>query len=267
MLPNCIRHMIPEQIREDLSIALLSQMGKFKWTYWIYSAILCDGYPHGIKFLPNWEFGYDYKGNLIRVPRDAGIVIKESFQENLYEYYPIKKGDVVLDIGAYVGTFTIKAAIAAGKKGLVVAVEPNKSNMEYAQLNCSKYDNVKYVSKVISDKKEIRRLYLSSGSACHSLVYHHNKSIDVESTTIDSLVKELKLPKVDLIKMDIEGANIMALEGAEKTLKRPEVKLALAAYHSQPNGEPELPYIVTFLKDRGFTIHEDRGYVYAKKTI
>jgi len=267
MLPNFIRQRIPEQVRENLSIALLSQMGKFKWTYWIYSAILCDGYPKGIKFLPGWEFGYNYKGNLIRVPRDAGIVIKESFQEDLYEYYLIKRGDVVLDIGAYVGTFTVKAAIAVGKRGLVVAVEPDRTNMKYAQLNCQRYNNVEYVSKVIKDKKGMGRLYLSNGSACHSLVYPHNRSVDVESTTIDSLVEELKLPKVNLIKMDIEGANLMALEGAKKTLKRPEIKLALACYHKQPNGKPELPYIVTFLEDRGFTIHKDRGYVYAKRAI
>jgi len=265
MLPNFIRQRISEQVRENLSIALLSQMGKYKWTYWIYSAILCDGYPYGIKFLPNWEFGYNYKGNLVRVPRDAGIVIKESFQENLYGYYPIKRGDVVLDIGAYVGTFALKAAIAVGKRGMIVAVEPDVSNMKYCRLNCKRYNKVKYISKVISDKKGTVRLYLSNGSACHSLVYPHSKSIEVESVTIDGLVEELRLPKVNLIKMDIEGANLMALEGATKTLKRPEVKLALASYNKQPNGEPELPYIIAYLEDRGFQIHQERGYVYAEK--
>ena len=164
-------------------------------------------------------------------------------------------------------TFTIKASIATGKKGLVIAVEPNKSNIGYAQLNCSKYNNVKYVNKVISNKKGMMKLYLSNGSACHSLVYPHKKSIQVESTTIDSLVEEAKLPKVNLIKMDIEGANLMALEGATETLKRPEVKLALASYHTQPNGKLELPYLVTLLKDKGFTIHKEKGCLYAKKVI
>lgn len=266
MLPNFIRQRIPERIREDLSLALLSQMGKFRWTYWIYSQLLCDGYYlSGIKFLPNWEFGYNYKGYFVRVPRDGGMIIAETFQNDLYQYYPINRGDVVLDIGAYVGSFTLKALIATGETGVVVAVEPDPHNMEYCRFNCKGFKNVQYIRKIISDKVGERKLYLSSGSACHSLIYPHKKSVDVESATIDGLVEDLRLPKVDLIKMDIEGANLMALEGARATLKRPEVKLALAAYHKQPNGKPELPYITAYLEDRGFIIHQERGYVYAKK--
>ena len=265
MLPNFIRQRIPERVRESLSIALLSQMGKYRWSYWIYSQILCDGYPLGLKFLPNWEFGYDYKGHLVRVPRDGGIVIRESFQENLYEYYAIEEGNTVIDVGAYVGTFTLKASMAVGNKGLVVAVEPSSVNMRYCRANCKGLSNVRFVQKVVTDKGGKAKLYLSDGSACHSLIYPHSHSKEVEAVTIDGLVEELGLSKVNLIKFDIEGANLMALEGAEKTLERREVKLAVAAYHKQPNGKPELPYVREFLESRGFLVNEERGYLYAKR--
>ena len=265
MLPNFIRERIPEHIREDLSITILSQAGKYKWSYWIYSAILCNGYPKGLEFLPDWEFGYRYNDNYIKIPRDAGIVIKETFEDKVYRYYPINKGDVVLDIGAYIGTYTLVAATAVGESGMVIAIEPDNRNMKYCQDNCAKYGNITYINKTISNKPGKEKLYLSSGSACHSLVFYHNKSIEVESTTIDELVNELKLPKVNLIKMDIEGANLLALEGAEEMLKRPEVKLAIAAYHKQPNGKPELPYVANLLENKGFTVHQRKGYLYAEK--
>lgn len=267
MLPNFIRQRIPEHVREDLSIALLSWMGRYKWSYWIYSQVLCDGYPVGIKFLSNWEFGYNYKGHNVRVPRDGGIVICESFQEGMYEYYPIEEGDTIIDIGAYVGTFTLKALLAVSEGGKVVAVEPSPANMKYCKRNCRHFPNVVFVQKVITDKVGRAKLYLSSGGACHSLIYPHKHSREVEATTVDSLVKDLGLAKVNLIKLDIEGANLMALAGAEETLKRSEVRLAVAAYHKQPNGKPELPYVRAFLEERGFRVHEERGYLYAKKAV
>jgi len=154
---------------------------------------------------------------------------------------------------------------------MLIAVEPNPLNMGYCMSNCKEFSNIKYISKAVSNKVGKAKLYLSSGSACHTLIYPHKDSIEIETTTIDELVRQLKLPKVNLIKMDIEGASLMALEGAEETLGRPEVKLAIAAYHNLPNGEPELPYIVTFLETRGFKIYEEgqsimlRSCLYAKK--
>jgi len=65
MLPDFIRKRIPIGLKENLSKTLLSQMGKYKWTYWLYSEIIDDGYPTGIEFLPQWNFGYNYKGHFI----------------------------------------------------------------------------------------------------------------------------------------------------------------------------------------------------------
>ena len=66
-------------------------------------------------------------------------------------------------------------------------------------------------------------LYISHGSHLHSVVLKHRGeqgSIRVKTRTVDSTVHELKLSKVDLIKIDVEGAEVEVIEGAKSTLTR-----------------------------------------------
>ena len=62
---------------------------------------------------------------------------------------------------------------------------------------------------------------------------------NIPVTTIDALVAELHLPRVDFIKMDIEGAEPRALKGARKTLKRFRPRLAISSYHA-----PDHPVLI-----------------------
>lgn len=67
----------------------------------------------------------------------------------------------------------------------------------------------------------------SSGTASSA----GDTAMDVETCTIDGLVHELRLPRVDFIKMDIEGAEMQALAGARATISRWKPRLAISAYH------------------------------------
>jgi len=68
-------------------------------------------------------------------------------------------------------------------------------------------------------------------------------TVDVPLTTIDAIVAELKLPRVDMVKLDIKGAERQALTGAKETLRRSRPRLALASEHLDDDNV-ELPRLV-----------------------
>jgi 3-dehydroquinate dehydratase len=89
-------------------------------------------------------------------------------------------------------------------------------------------------------------------------------SIKVDVDTIDNILKELKISKIDFLKMDIEGAEIEALKGAKETLKNKNIKLVIAAYH-EIDRRPTYKTIISNLEKMGFRIHREDGILYCDK--
>lgn len=205
-----------------------------------------------------------------------------SFFEILYEVvclsvyergYRLKRGDTVVDIGAHVGTFAVKAAHAIGNEGTVIAIEPEPNNFALLLRNieANGLTNVVPVQEGAWNTKGKSELHLASHQGADSLrtdTFHRMKerdeSITVEVDTVDNMLRELGLCQVDFIKMDIEGSEMEALEGMDQIL-RTDVKLAIAAYHVV-NGEPTYRTVVPQLARRGFEVSlYKREIVYANK--
>src|SRR4029077_9013497 len=132
-------------------------------------------------------------------------------------------GDVTLDCGANVGV-TVHEELAAGAKK-VVAIEPAPENLECLRRNYANEiaaGRVIVVSKGVWDKEDFLTLRVDpKNSAADSFVIKREGAVDLERvplTTIDKLVTDLKLPRVDYIKLDIEGAEPNALRGAREAL-------------------------------------------------
>jgi FkbM family methyltransferase len=205
-----------------------------------------------------------------------------SFFEILYEVvylsvyergYRLKRGDTVVDIGAHVGTFAVKAAHAIGNEGRVIAIEPEPNNFALLLRNIETngLTNVVAVRKAGWSTKGKSKLHLASHQGADSLradtfyrTKDRDKSITVEVDTVDNMLRESGLPQVNFIKMDIEGSELEALKGMDRIL-RTDVKLAIAAYHVV-NGEPTYKTIVPQLARRGFEVSlYKREIVYANK--
>ena len=84
--------------------------------------------------------------------------------------------------------------------------------------------------------------------------------VEVEVDTLDNILGELGIKKVDFIKMNIEGAEVEVLKGMEEVLKN-DVRLAIAAHHSV-NGKPTDETIELQLKQRGFEIYATEQTIY-----
>jgi FkbM family methyltransferase len=169
-------------------------------------------------------------------------------ETNLYDSagQPVRKGDIVLDCGANIGLFTL-AALERGAS-LVVAIEPALDNVECLRRNLAAYvaaGKVIVYPKGVWDKDDVLRLNVQpSNSASYSVALRYRGARpgpQVELTTIDELVRDLGLDRVDYIKMDIEGAEREALKGGANVIRRfkPRLTISLEHRYDDPKGIPE----------------------------
>ena len=146
----------------------------------------------------------------------------------------VKSGDVVLDVGANVGTES-RNALSAGAS-LVVAIEPDPISLDCLRRNLSSEIREKRVIVVpvgAWDTTETLPLHLDSANAGGaSLVFpRSDKSVPIPLTKVDNIVADLKLSKVNVIKMHVEGAEQKALLGAAGTIERFHPRMAISLEH------------------------------------
>lgn len=157
-------------------------------------------------------------------------------------------GDITLDCGANVGV-TVREELGAGAQ-TVVAIEPAPENLQCLRRNYAPEiasGRVILVPKGVWDKDDFLTLRVDpNNSAADTFVLHREGTVDLEKvplTTIDELVSDLKLPRVDYIKLDIEGAEPKALAGARETLAKYRPRISIASYH-QPDHPRVIPELI-----------------------
>ena len=171
--------------------------------------------------------------------------LREVFCENVYSrYLPFSslvcEGDTVLDCGANIGSFSVWAA-TRGKDIRVISMEPDW------EIGCALRRNIEFNG--IADRVHVEQACVSNQPgevtllkdlACFTMTRMATNTSAPSSTdsvsvvpveTIDQMVARLKLDRVDLIKMDVEGAERLALRGAAETIRRFRPRLTISAYH------------------------------------
>ncbi|ABK14409.1 FkbM family methyltransferase [Methanothrix thermoacetophila] len=155
-------------------------------------------------------------------------MIRDVYQHRHYDLLDIRPGEVVFDVGAHIGSFALRAAGMVGEDGLVVAVEPERSNYELLRMNSEGMDSIIPLRMALSDFRGTGRLFLAEGTVAHSLVFRRSTSWDeVPVNTMNGLIEELGIGP-DVVKIDAEGAALKILSCADRMRCR---KIAIAAYH------------------------------------
>ena len=198
--------------------------------------------------------------------RDVAVITQEIFVEQVYDrFYRLQNDDIVVDIGAHVGLFTLKVAKSVK---LVLAVEPHPFNYRLLTMNIAlnKLENVIPVKLALSSYCGKAKLYLRSAGT-HTLKgqifgLESGETLEVEVETLDRLIDELRLNKVTFVKIDVEGAELDVLKGSERVLTgNDRLFLAIAAYHYPE----EALEVAEYLRTRGFKVFTNGEYVYAFK--
>lgn len=182
-------------------------------------------------------------------------------------------GDYVIDAGGCWGDTALYFANAVGAEGKVFSFEFIPSNVKVFRQNLALNPNlasrIQIVEKAVWNESDIALYYDDNGPGSKVGFTPQNAQKDSVSTLcIDDLVGGSNLEKLDFIKMDIEGAEPHALQGARKTLERFKPKLAIAIYHSLD----DFVEIPRFLDSLGlgykfylghYTIHLEETILYA----
>ncbi|MCC6290277.1 MAG: FkbM family methyltransferase [Chitinophagaceae bacterium] len=164
--------------------------------------------------------------------RDRGIaphLIMDGFWETWLTQYLakiIKPGDICLDIGANVGYFSVLMSALSGDTGRTIAVEPNPDIAKLLRLTSGLNGPGFEVSELaLADKEGKLRLRVPEDSFGDASIINRvdrlikpKSSFKVRTTTLDIMLRELNLSKVDVIKMDVEGAEPFVFEGMKETI-------------------------------------------------
>jgi FkbM family methyltransferase len=165
----------------------------------------------------------------------------------------IKNFKVFVDVGANIGGYSIRAA----KYCKVYAIEPLPRNYKILKIN-EKLNNVKINSFNIAAGKErgkIKLYYTQGNWGSPSVKYKQNYFIEVEMKPLDEIISE---EHIDLIKIDVEGAEDLVLEGARNCLKRTKMVII--------EKSESFPKAYRILKEEGFKLRKflDHNVLFTK---
>lgn len=175
-------------------------------------------------------------------------------------------GDIVLDCGASWGDTTVMFAKMVGPEGQVHAFEFVPDTVCIFELNLQA--NLDLENRVQLCRRPVGR---DSGEQYPSKAQDPGPGADLEEAqigetiAIDDYVKQQDLARVDFIKMDIEGSEIDALDGAATTVQRWHPRLAISAYHGWDD-LLELPRLIRDLAP-GYQLYLDHHTIHAEETV
>ena len=149
-----------------------------------------------------------------------------------------EQNDIVLDCGAFIGNTALFFANEIGPNGKVYCFEFVKDNIDIFKKNISLNPNLK--NRIVLIEKPVwenpdTQLYYNINGCASKVGYVYFSKIDnrIITTSVDQMVLNHKLKRIDFIKMHIEGSELQALKGASETLKKFKPKLAITIYHNQ----------------------------------
>lgn len=141
----------------------------------------------------------------------------------------VKRGSVVFDVGAHVGFFSLLAARLAGSEGHVVAFEPLPCNADQLQrhVTYNQLSNVRLLRVAVGERSGTAAFAAHEESSMGSLA-DNGRPVDI--VAIDDLVAAGEIPLPDVVKVDVEGAELRVLHGGAATFARRRPALLLAAH-------------------------------------
>src|SRR5919112_775026 len=208
---------------------------------------------------------YDYEF-YCRINKDD-FKIMTIHEDDIITRFTPKEGDIVIDIGAHIGLYTIISSKRVGAKGKVVAIEAHPGNFEMLNSNIklNQLTNVIPLNYAVHSKETKVKLYLPSGESgftkyntiMPNWINTQEKFVEVNANTLDYLLQlnQIRQEEVNWIKIDVEGAEFEVLKGATNVLSKSKDIALLIEIHGLDNYRP----ILNFLSLYNFKIEFEKS--------
>jgi FkbM family methyltransferase len=203
------------------------------------------------------NLGLDFKAN-----QSEFAVLRSIFEDREYsDYFPFYRKVTIIDIGAHFGYFSIFANKNTDIGSSIFAIEPDKSNFNRLAKNIgdSAITNIRSLNYAINGRSGSVKLYHGK-SMNHSIIENYilNQNLDdhseiVEAKTLEELITENKLIKVDFLKMDCEGAEYSILENTPGSIFDRITTISME-FHDLKNNHFTGEHLIRILTENGFKI-------------
>jgi len=174
----------------------------------------------------------------------------------------LRPGMTFVDVGVNKGDFSILGSTLVGQSGKVLCFEPEPENCYWIRrsIELNGYTNISLFELALSDVNGDAQLYLGRKSGWHTLIPCQAGCdagiIMVRRRTLDDFLEDICQDRVDMIKIDVEGAELQVLRGAARTLSRNKEIVLLIDVH--PRLGVAAKEVCDFLNEDGFTIYQMR---------
>ncbi len=221
---------------------------------------------HKFKMLKyNYDFEFYCRNNNDDIP-----MMTTHEYDNIERNFTTKEGDIVIDVGAHIGPYTLKTAKRVGLNGKVIAIEADPENFDILNRNIqlNKLTNVIALNYAAYSKEDKIRLYLlkvdkSSYTKYNTIMtdraqYNNEQNfVEVKANTLDYLLQSngIKHEQVNWIKIDVEGAEYDVLKGAKNILsKSKDISLLIEIHNLTTHNTTLYEPIKEFLNSYNFKI-------------
>jgi FkbM family methyltransferase len=199
----------------------------------------------------------------VTLPGGSSIMVDFRSLLPLYEIYFLRcyeavpgfapeMGESVIDVGASVGVYSFRCSTAVGPTGRVIAVEPHPGAYRLLERNMlnTGASNIYLERVALSSEEGSALLYFASDSNVGTLQPQAGPFAEVGVMTLDGLIERFHLSSVALVKIDVEGAEVMVLRGATKSLREGRIaRLAIEMHEDRAIDE-----IRDILESAGYSV-------------
>jgi FkbM family methyltransferase len=170
------------------------------------------------------KLGYKF---FCRINRDD-FLFMTNHENEIMEHFKPNSGEIVVDVGAHIGLYSLIAAKKVGPSGKVIAIEPDPENFRILRKNIvlNQSMNIDALECAAYSAKERLKLFLpeleQGRTIFNTVMQDRGKTsvsfLEVEANTLDNILESKNIKEVNWIKIDVEGAELEVLKGASKTL-------------------------------------------------
>jgi FkbM family methyltransferase len=200
-------------------------------------------------------------------------------EDDIIEQFHPRQGDIVVDVGAHIGKYTIIASKRVGANGKVIAIEAHPGNYEMLNRNIklNGLTNVIPLNYAVYSKETKIKLFLPAEKSNHT-VYNTliptrakdgENFVEVNANTLDNLLQKNGIiqEQVNWIKIDVEGAEFEVLKGATSVLSKSKDICLLIEIHNIEDGKNLYRPIILLMEKHNFMVKFENTYPNGEKHI